>query len=156
MKCAGLGARLGDWGKWAVCGCVYRSVFRTCYEGWKHSREVPIHTCTWVKLAKIQRYAWSRPGQEYRADFELLAARVLDKSHLAVFRLHFIQGGGWKACCKLLRMDRGNFFHSVYRVEQTLGRACRELQPYGLYPVDEYFNGVSHTPPQHSNSHLHG
>jgi hypothetical protein len=40
-------------------------------------------------------------------------------------------------------MDRGNFFHEVYRIEQRLGRVFRELQPYGLYPLDEYFGGAT-------------
>jgi hypothetical protein len=40
-------------------------------------------------------------------------------------------------------MDRGNFFHSVYRIEQKLGRGFRELEPYALFPLDEYFNGPS-------------
>ena len=26
-------------------------------------------------------------------------------------------------------MDRGNFFHSVYRIEQKLGKVFRELHP---------------------------
>ena len=38
-------------------------------------------------------------------------------------------------------MDRGNFFHAVYRVEQKLGKVFRELKPYALYPLDEYFHG---------------
>ena len=47
-----------------------------------------------------------------------------------------------------LKIDRGLFFHAVYRIEQTLGRTFRELQPYGLYPLDEYFSGTvnSHEP----------
>jgi hypothetical protein len=38
-------------------------------------------------------------------------------------------------------MDRGNFFHAVYRIEQKLGRVFRELEPYALFPVNEYFHG---------------
>jgi hypothetical protein len=38
-------------------------------------------------------------------------------------------------------MDRGNFFHSVYRIQQKMGRVFRELEPYGLFPVDDYFHG---------------
>jgi len=41
-----------------------------------------------------------------------------------------------------MKIDRGTFFHSVYRIEQRLGRVFRELQPYGLYPLDEYFRGA--------------
>jgi hypothetical protein len=39
-------------------------------------------------------------------------------------------------------MDRGNFFHAVYRIEQKLGRVFRELEPYALFPVNEYFHGA--------------
>jgi hypothetical protein len=39
-------------------------------------------------------------------------------------------------------MDRGTFFHSIYRIEQRLGRVFAELQPYALYPVSEYFGGM--------------
>jgi hypothetical protein len=36
-------------------------------------------------------------------------------------------------------VDKGNFFHSVYRIQQKLGRAYRELEPYPLYPLSDYF-----------------
>ena len=58
-----------------------------------------------------------------------------------VFKFHFLLGADWKLCCRRLNMDRGNFFHMVYRIEQRLGRVFRELEPYGLFPLDEYFNG---------------
>jgi hypothetical protein len=51
-------------------------------------------------------------------------------------------------------MDRGNFFHAVYRIEQRLGRMFRELEPYSLFPLDEYFNGPSRMGPQRSNTLL--
>ena len=40
-----------------------------------------------------------------------------------------------------MNIDRGTFYHCVYRVEQKLGRTFREVQPYSLYPLDEYFGG---------------
>jgi len=30
----------------------------------------------------------------------------------------------------------------VYRVQQKLGPVFRELEPYSLYPLDEYFGGT--------------
>jgi hypothetical protein len=39
-------------------------------------------------------------------------------------------------------LDRGTFFHSIYRIEQRLGRVFAELEPYALYPVSEYFGGM--------------
>ena len=37
-------------------------------------------------------------------------------------------------------MDRGTFFHSVYRIQEKLGHAFSELEPYALFPLDEYFH----------------
>jgi hypothetical protein len=39
-------------------------------------------------------------------------------------------------------MDRGTFFHSIYRIEQRLGRVFAELEPYALYPPSEYLGGM--------------
>jgi hypothetical protein len=41
-----------------------------------------------------------------------------------------------------LKIDRGTFFHTVYRVEEKLGRAFAETEPYALYPLDDYFGGT--------------
>ena len=49
-------------------------------------------------------------------------------------------------------MERGSFFHTVYRIEQKLGRVFRELKPYSLYPLDEYFNGTVRMPPARADS----
>jgi hypothetical protein len=47
-------------------------------------------------------------------------------------------------------MDRGTFFHSIYRIEQRLGRVFAELEPYALYPVSEYFGGLIRKEPTSS------
>jgi len=39
-------------------------------------------------------------------------------------------------------MDRGTYFHSLYRLENRLGRVFAEVLPYPLYPLDEYFGGT--------------
>ncbi len=39
-------------------------------------------------------------------------------------------------------MERGAFFHEAYRIEQKLGRTFRELKPFALFPIDEYFNST--------------
>jgi hypothetical protein len=36
-------------------------------------------------------------------------------------------------------MDKGDFFHRVYRIEEQLGRVFRDLKPYPLFPLYEYF-----------------
>src|SRR5450432_2655724 len=73
------------------------------------------------------------------ADFFLVSKRHLDETEFKLFRFHFLLGADWKLCCRQLNMDRGTFFHAVYRVQQKLGRIFRELEPYALFPLDEYF-----------------
>ena len=76
------------------------------------------------------------------ADFCLVARRVLDDDDHRLFRYYFLLGADWQLCARRINMDRGNFFHAIYRVERLLGRAFSELQPYALYPLDEYFGGT--------------
>ena len=76
------------------------------------------------------------------ADFFLIARRTLDARLFQLFRFHYLLGADWRLCSRRLGMDRGTFFHAVYRIERKLGKAFAETQPYGLYPLDEYFGGV--------------
>jgi hypothetical protein len=89
---------------------------------------------------------WGRKDEEYIADFCQVSRKALDEFEYRVFKYHFLLGADWRLCARKLEMDRGNFFHSVYRVEQKLGKVFRELQPYGLYPVHEYFHGTRQMP----------
>jgi hypothetical protein len=93
---------------------------------------------------------WGRKDEEYMADFILVSRRTLEEFEFRVFRFHFLLGADWKLCCRRLNIDRGNFFHAVYRIQQKLGRVFRELEPYGLFPVDEYFHGPVRTQPRPS------
>jgi hypothetical protein len=93
---------------------------------------------------------WGRKDEEYIADFSLVARRSLDEDEYRLFRFHFLLGADWKLCTRKLGMDRGNFFHSVYRIEQKLGRTFRELAPYPLFPLDDYFHGPSRMVPASS------
>jgi hypothetical protein len=91
---------------------------------------------------KNGRRVWARKDEDYIADFCLVSKRTLDEFEYKIFRFHFLLGADWKMCCRQLNMDRGNFFHSVYRIQQKLGRVFRELQPFPLFPLDEYFGGT--------------
>ncbi len=90
-----------------------------------------------------RKITWGRKDEEYMADFCLVAKRSLDPMEYKMFRFHFLLGADWRLCCRQLKMERGNFFHSVYRIEQQLGRIFRELVPYALFPVEDYFGSVS-------------
>jgi hypothetical protein len=70
-----------------------------------------------------------------------VSRRALNDFEHSIFRYHFLLGADWKLCGRQLGIDRGIFFHHIYRIEQRLGRVFRELEPYPLYPLDEYFGG---------------
>ena len=67
---------------------------------------------------------------------------MLDESEHRLFRYHFLLGADWKLCCRRLGLDRGLFFHLIYRIQAKLGRAFAETLPYPIYPVQDYFNGT--------------
>jgi len=149
-QCHGAGLRLGRKGALAPCNCVLRAIFRICYD-------------RFVRCATQERYvsrisqephagrsrpsSWGRKDEEYIADFCLVSRRTLDESEYRLFRYHFLLGADWKLCARKLGLDRGNFFHAVYRIEQKLGRVFRELEPYSLFPLDEYFHGPAKAVP---------
>jgi hypothetical protein len=87
------------------------------------------------------RRVWGRRDEEYVADFCLVSKRTLDAFQERIFTYHFLLGADWRLCCRRLNIDRGTFFHEVYRIQQKLGRTFRELEPYALFPLDEYFGG---------------
>ena len=87
-------------------------------------------------------YCWAMKDEEFMADFCLVSRRALDDLEYKIFKFHFLLGGDWKLCCRRLNMDRGSFFHQLYRIEQKLGRVYRELRPHALFPLDEYFGGT--------------
>lgn len=148
-RCFGSGSYpAGMAGRLTVCNCVLRAIFRACYGKWRDiggdQQVARLGSSAGSHRGRRQAgrrgFAWARPREEYRADFELIARRALDASQHAIFRLHFLEGLDWRACCNRLQIDRGNFFHSVYRIEGCLGKAYREAVPYSLFPVYEYFS----------------
>ena len=78
--------------------------------------------------------SWGRKDEEYCADFLLISKRTLTAEEHKVFTYHYLLGADWKLCCARMNIDRGQFFHCVYRIEQRLGRTFRELTPYSLFP----------------------
>jgi hypothetical protein len=145
-QCHGLGLRDGiGSSSEAPCNCVLRNIFRVCYARFRYCVEREKHVSQ-ARLAiiggKDRRQVWGRKDEEYIADFCLVSKRFLDESEYRIFRFHFLLGADWRLCCRRLKMDRGTFFHETYRIQQKLGRIFRELEPYSLYPLDEYFGGT--------------
>ena len=146
-QCHGLGLRgkVGRTGAQTPCKCVLRKIFRLCYarfrfcnEKEKHISQARLH----IVSGKDRRQVWGRRDEEFIADFCLVSRRFLDEAQYRLFKFHFLLGADWKLCCRQFKMNRGTFFHEIYRIQQKLGRAFRELEPYGLFPLDEYFGGT--------------
>lgn len=146
-QCQGTGLRGSTRGKGpeAPCNCVLRTIFRSCYTRFRLCLEQEKHM-SHVRFEIIggqeRRPVWGRKDEEYIADFCLVSKRFLDEFEYKLFRFHFLLGADWRLCCRQLKMEKGVFFHAVYRIQQKLGRAFRELTPYPLFPLDEYFGAV--------------
>lgn len=154
--CHGLGLRSAKRSKEAPCNCVLRSIFRACLRRFRKcvEKEKHLSQCTFQFTGGRERtMAWARKDEEYVADFLLMTRRLLSEDEYAIFKYHYLLGADWRLCCRKLKMDRGDFFHEVYRIEARLGKAFREVEPYGLFPLDEYFSGATRevsasTPPR--------
>jgi hypothetical protein len=145
VLCHGFGLRRGNRkGLTAPCNCVLRAIFRACYARFRYCASKEKHI-TQARLEKTggkeRRKMWGRKNEEFSADFCLVSKRVLDELEYKIFNYHYLLGADWRLCCRRLGLDKGTFFHSIYRIEQKLGRVFRELQPYSLFPLDEYFGG---------------
>ena len=154
-QCRGAGLRMAAKGALAPCNCVLRSIFRICYDRFVRCTEQERYVSR-VSLeahrGKSRPSTWGRKDEEYIADFCLVSRRTLSAMEQKLFRYHFLLGADWKLCARKLGIDRGTFFHAVYRIEQKLGRVFRELEPYPLFPLDEYFHGPSRIGPGSSTT----
>lgn len=143
LQCQGQGLRLIRQKTEVPCNCVFRAIFRACYNRFRECvAEGPYSNSVTLEYSggKDGRRSYGRKKEEYIADFCLVSRNALDERRHLLFKYHFLMGAGWRLCCKKLNMERGEFFHEVYRIQQLLGRTFAELKPFPLYPVDEYFN----------------
>ncbi len=142
--CQGVGMRQGRGDSEVACACVYRAIFRACYARFRQTIEKE-KSLSRVTLDRSHtgggRMTWGRKDEEYIADFLLVTKRNLCAEDWKLFRYYFLLGADWQLCTRKLGMDRGFFFHQIYRIAGLLGKVYRELRPYALYPVDEYFAG---------------
>jgi len=127
------------------CSCVSRRIFRACYA---RLREILSLECQYGQVTKHicsgpnRRVTFGMKNEEYVADFHLISLRVLTAQEHRIYRYHFLLGADYKLCCRKLGLDRGTFFHAVYRIEVVLGRAFAETLPFPLFPVEQYFRGL--------------
>lgn len=137
--------RVGLRGTEVPCRCVFRAIFRACYACFQDcvEKEKRYSTVTmqWCGDGAVRR-CYGRRIEEYVADFLSVSRRALDEAEYRLFRYHYLLGADANLCCLHLNILRIDFYHEIYRVQETLGRAYRELRPYSLFPLDEYFGVV--------------
>ena len=140
--CEGHGTRKVYKSTQRPCNCVYRAIFRACLNRFRDCADTgtAFGTVSWEFCPGNRgKRIYSRKQEEYMADFCIVSRRTLDDADHKLFRFYFLLGADWQLCARQLKMDQGNFFHAIYRIERTLGKTFSELQPYALYPLDEYF-----------------
>jgi hypothetical protein len=146
-RCHGFGQTPGHWGHAIACNCALRRVFRDCLSRYWHEQENMVRGNSAVRLEAFQSavcrgrrshtyLVCANKSAEYSADFVITARAELRPWELELFDRHFLKGEPWYRCIGPLHIDRGNFFHAVYRIERTLGQALIER---GMYPTRDYF-----------------
>lgn len=140
-----------------VCACVYRRVFRECavrYED-NAARQMNLGACsTW------NGRFYERKCEDFRADFVSVCRTALKRhatkqmsnvdAPMKVFEVYLLAGldvdlGAemtWRPACRKLKIDKGTFFHALYRAMEICGRALREAEPFALHPCDAYFGAM--------------
>ena len=139
-----------------TCVCVYRRVFRACLTSYRHCEESmgSPGAVQYERLGHAQgrcAIVASFKRAEYAADFILLARRVLANRpvEMAVFDAYHVANLEWNVAvprvnhllCPPRLLNRGSFFHAVYRAEGLIGAAIVASEPYSLFPPREYFSG---------------
>lgn len=152
--CRGNGIRFTEKrSRQTLCNCVYRAVFRACCRRFRECSQSAgsIRVSLDTPRGPQGRQTFSRKREEFVADFCLISRRVLDDEEHRLFRYHILLGADWRLCSRMLKMDRGVFFHTLYRIQQKAGRAFAEMEPYPLFPFSRYFEeeiGRPAPPPQ--------
>jgi hypothetical protein len=138
VYCQGLGVPAK--GKKGTCNCVYREIFRSCLRGYHNLELPPVRIAPYGESTQIHNMRGSRMrGADFRADFVMLAKRTLPDELLSLFRSRFLNGEPRHIYMRRMDLDRGEYWHLVYRVSVRMGRAIADSEPYSLYPVSDYF-----------------
>lgn len=148
--CHGLGLRGGRIESTQPCNCTLRAIYRAVMEHYHRKRNETENCSSRCALAQFgeghtgrRKWAWGYPDHEFLADVEIRAKSVLPFRERRVFELSELQGMDFRGCCRILDIDKGNFFHAVYRMQHLLGRAFRETKPHPLYPIGLYYGEQS-------------
>jgi hypothetical protein len=127
--CHGEGFVRGRGAERRPCDCVLRGIFYAATEYVREWWTGEIPDCS-------TRWTFGYRAKELRVDIDLAAKAVLGAADYRIFDLRFTLGLDWPACCRVLRMDRGAFWHRVYRIAAIVGA---EIVERGIWPLGRYF-----------------
>lgn len=128
----------------SVCLCAWRGVWRDVYRRFRECAERGSYKPIFLDGTpgpQGRRSGYGIRHVEFMADFCLIAQRTLNALDYKVFKFHYLYGADWKLCCSQLGTSRGYFFGRAYAIQEQLGRVFATLEPYALWPLDEYFSG---------------
>jgi len=140
--CRGLGLHR-DGKQKTICACVYRKVFRVCLSRYYHERNKD-HLLLRIEVG-FGSPTFACPGAEYIADFENVSMKSLPVGVMrTIMQIHFFDGHDYKhSYCLAQKVDKqlnsGGYWHALYRLQEIAGRRLITVQPYRIYPLDEYF-----------------
>jgi hypothetical protein len=123
------------------CHCVNRHIFTACLAHYREVDRPKPASGSWTGEPAPQAPLGRRiTGEDYRADFVLIARRALQARDWPVFSFHFLEGNGRPLALARLRMSKNAFTASVHRIVDLVGCAISEMQaPYALFPPCDYY-----------------
>jgi hypothetical protein len=121
----------------SICNCVYREAFRHCFRMFFKLEQEPKFLSRVDLTRDGPRGSRSTSDGLHNFNFSRPKRRVLrrllsdDQAHAERRRVESFQAPlpgrrDMEMCCQQLKIDRGPFFHAVYRIQNKLGRAYIE------------------------------
>lgn len=141
--CAGHGVVRARQGKHRVCACVFREVFRRCLGRYRFTvQNTAAGTCLSFSGERVSNgsVVFGQKQLEFCIDFELTAKQILTAAEWRLFQLHILGRLDWRRCALRLHMDKGTFFHHIYRIQNAVGLGLLINQ---VFPTRQYFDGRS-------------
>jgi hypothetical protein len=99
-----------------------------------------------VESDRGDKFCWSMPGMELRADVEITARRILRADQWLLFESRFLRGWTWREAIEGFNQARGRmglpalcryeYFRFSDSVETKLGRYWMRV---GMFPTVDYF-----------------
>jgi hypothetical protein len=123
------------------CWCVLRRAFRECLAAY-HAPHGGVAQSAITRdpgRSSGRAVSWGRRNEEFRADLEATARRLLDPLEWRVFRLWHLDGRRAPDVRRALGIRFSLWWHIVYGIEERLGWAAMSMEPHALWPVREYF-----------------